>query len=101
MPGWGAVGDSNPAGRFYADLHIHSKYSRACSRDCDLEHLAAGARRKGIALLGTGDFTHPAWYEQLRETLVPAGPGVYALRPELDRAIQRQLPPACQGSTRF
>ncbi len=38
---------------FYADLHIHSKYSRACSRDCDLEHLAWWARRKGIAVVGT------------------------------------------------
>ena len=42
---------------FYADLHIHSKYSRAVSRDCDLEHLALWGRRKGISVIGTGDFT--------------------------------------------
>lgn len=45
--------------RFYADLHIHSKYSRATSRDLDIEHLTLWAARKGIRVLGTGDFTHP------------------------------------------
>src|SRR6266542_1162225 len=57
---------------FYADLHIHSKYSRACSHDCDLEHLAWWARRKGVTVVGSGDFTHPAWFEHLREDLEPA-----------------------------
>ena len=65
---------------FVADLHIHSKYSRACSRDLTLETLTWWARRKGITLLGTGDFTHPAWYDHLREVLVPAEPGLYRLR---------------------
>ncbi len=88
-------------GAWFADLHIHSKYSRACSKDCDLEHLAWWARRKGINLVGTGDFTHPAWYEHLRQTLVPAEPGLYRLKPEVERAVQRKLPPACQGETRF
>ena len=45
---------------FYADLHIHSKFSRACSRDCDLEHLALVGRRKGISVIGTGDITNSA-----------------------------------------
>ncbi|GAA3413313.1 endonuclease Q family protein [Streptosporangium vulgare] len=70
--------------RFHADLHIHSKYARACSRDSDLEHLTWWARRKGIALMGTGDFTHPAWFEHLRENLVPAEPGLFRLREEID-----------------
>jgi hypothetical protein len=56
---------------FHADLHIHSKFSRACSRDCDIPHLAAGALRKGISVLGTGDFTHPAWRDELKGTLFP------------------------------
>ena len=42
-----------------ADLHIHSRYSRATSADCDAPHLELWARTKGVALLGTGDFTHP------------------------------------------
>jgi DNA helicase II / ATP-dependent DNA helicase PcrA len=77
---------------FVADLHIHSRYSRACSRDLDLSSLTWWARRKGITLLGTGDFTHPAWYEHLREALVPAEPGLYRLRPELDADVSRRLP---------
>ena len=61
--------------RFHADLHIHSKYSRATSKDCDLEHLAYWAAKKGIGVVGTGDFTHPAWRAELKEKLVPAEPG--------------------------
>ncbi|MPZ59688.1 MAG: AAA family ATPase [Propionibacteriales bacterium] len=79
--------------RFHADLHIHSKYSRACSKDCDLEHLTWWARRKGVSLVGTGDFTHPAWFDHLRESLVPAEPGLYRLRDDLDRDLTRTLPP--------
>ncbi|WP_067971211.1 UvrD-helicase domain-containing protein [Nocardiopsis trehalosi] len=86
---------------FHADLHIHSKYSRACSRDCDLEHLAWWAARKGIALVGTGDFTHPAWREELRANLVPAEPGLFRLRPEIEERVLRTLPPACRKPTRF
>lgn len=69
-----------------ADLHIHSKYSRATSRDCEPENLDLWARRKGIKLLGTGDFTHPAWREELHEKLVPAGEGLYQLKEELRQA---------------
>ncbi|MEH0936858.1 UvrD-helicase domain-containing protein [Micromonospora psammae] len=78
---------------FVADLHIHSKYSRACSRDLTLPNLGWWARRKGIGVLGTGDFTHPAWYDHLRETLEPAEPGLYRLGPEAERDIARRLPP--------
>ena len=87
--------------RFHADLHVHSKYSRATSRDCDLEHLAYWAARKGIAVVGTGDFTHPAWLAELKAKLVPAEPGLFRLRPELERAIAAKLPPACRGPVRF
>jgi DNA helicase II / ATP-dependent DNA helicase PcrA len=86
---------------FYADLHVHSKYSRATSRDADLEHLALWARRKGITVVGTGDFTHPAWFAEIREKLVPAEPGLFRLRPEIERAVEAQLPPACRGPVRF
>ena len=89
---------------FYADLHVHSKYSRATSRNCDLEHLALWARKKGIAIVGTGDFTHPAWRAELREKLVPAEPGLYRLRPDLERSVEERLPAACRSertATRF
>ncbi|WBB73741.1 UvrD-helicase domain-containing protein [Micromonospora sp. WMMD1128] len=78
---------------YVADLHIHSRYSRACSRDLTLPNLGWWARRKGIGVLGTGDFTHPAWYDHLRETLHPAEPGLYRLAPEAERDIARRLPP--------
>jgi uncharacterized protein (TIGR00375 family) len=89
------------APRTYADLHIHSKFSRACSRDCDLEHLAWWAGRKGIGVVGTGDFTHPVWREELGAKLVPDAPGLFRLRPDLERAVHDTLPPACRTPVRF
>ena len=83
---------------FYADLHVHSRFSRATSRNCDLEHLAIWARKKGIGVVGTGDFTHPAWRAELKEQLVPAEPGLFRLRPDLEKVVEGQLPPACAGS---
>lgn len=66
--------------RIIADLHIHSKYSRATSRDMTLESVASWARLKGIGLVGTGDFTHPAHFASIEEQLEPAGNGLFALR---------------------
>jgi DNA helicase-2/ATP-dependent DNA helicase PcrA len=86
---------------FFADLHVHSKFSRATSGDCDLEHLAAWALRKGLAVVATGDFTHPGWAEELRTKLVPAEPGLFRLRPELERAVAATLPASCRGEVRF
>lgn len=80
---------------YVADLHIHSRFSRATSRDCDAPHLDWWARRKGIRLVGTGDFTHPAWRSELKEQLVPAGDGVYTLREAL------RLPDSMQGETPY
>lgn len=65
-----------------ADLHIHSRYSRATSKEGTPEILELWARKKGITLLGTGDFTHPVWREELREKLIPAEDGVYKLKKE-------------------
>ena len=78
---------------YFADLHIHSRFSRATSRECDAPHLDWWGRRKGIGLLGTGDFTHPAWRAELREQLVPAGDGVYALRKDLRLACEMDSEP--------
>jgi DNA helicase-2/ATP-dependent DNA helicase PcrA len=86
---------------FHADLHIHSRFSRACSKDCDLEHLAWWARRKGITVVGTGDFTHPAWRDELRETLVPAEPGLFRLGQEARDRLRRLAPASCGGEVRF
>lgn len=70
---------------YIADLHIHSRYSRATSRECVPEYLDLWAGRKGIRLLGTGDFTHPAWRTELKEKLRPAEEGLYVLKDEYRR----------------
>ncbi len=62
---------------FIADFHIHSKYSRATSRDMDIKHLAEWAKFKGISLMGTGDFTHHLWLEELKSQLEDTGNGLY------------------------
>ena len=62
---------------FIADFHIHSKYSRATSKDMDLESLAKWAKIKGISMMGTGDFTHPVWLAELKNKLQKADDGVY------------------------
>jgi len=81
----------SPAMSFYADLHVHSKHSRATSRDLDFFHLALWAKKKGVSVVGTGDFTHPAWMASIREELVPAEPGLFRLRGDLETAVAREL----------
>ena len=66
--------------KFVADLHIHSKYSRATSRDMVLDTLAPWAKVKGISLLATGDFTHPEWLFLMKEKLEPMGNGFLRLK---------------------
>jgi len=62
---------------FIADFHIHSKYSRATSRDMDVGHIAEWAKIKGITLMGTGDFTHHLWLEELKNNLEDLGNGIF------------------------
>ena len=87
--------------RFIADLHIHSKYSMATSRDLDLEHLYKTAQEKGIGVVGTGDFTHPGWFAELKEKLVPAENGLFRLRPELEAALSKEVAGPCRQDVRF
>ncbi|MEW6429505.1 MAG: UvrD-helicase domain-containing protein [Thermodesulfobacteriota bacterium] len=68
--------------QYIADLHTHSPYSRATSKSGTLQGLFGWARLKGIHLVGSGDFTHPAWQQQLKEQLIPAEPGFFRLRDE-------------------
>jgi len=62
---------------FVADFHIHSRYSRSCSKDLSVQELAKWAKLKGIGVLGTGDFTHPLWLQELKEALRPTGRGLF------------------------
>jgi len=66
--------------KFIADLHIHSKFSRATSRDMTFDHLAYWAKAKGISLVASGDFTHPEWFFLTRQKLEPSGNGFFRLK---------------------
>ena len=68
--------------KIIADFHIHSPYSRAVSKEMTLENLDIWARMKGITVMGTGDFTHPAWIKEIKTKLEPAEPGLYTLKSE-------------------
>ncbi|MEJ2717037.1 MAG: endonuclease Q family protein, partial [Deltaproteobacteria bacterium] len=67
---------------YFADLHLHSRFSRATSRDCNLMELARWASLKGIRVLATGDFTHPEWSREIRESLEPTEDGLFRLKSE-------------------
>ena len=62
------------------DLHIHSKYSRACSKALELPNIAKACEKKGIDIAATGDFTHPAWSKHIADTLLEENEGVYRLK---------------------
>jgi len=66
--------------KIIADLHIHSKYSRGCSRELVLENIEKWCQYKGINLVSTGDFTHPLWFKEIKEKLEPAETGLYRLK---------------------
>lgn len=75
-----------------ADLHIHSRFSMATSKEGTPENLDFWARKKGISLIGTGDFTHPVWREELKERLVLEGNGLYRLRDAYVKEESRKFP---------
>src|SRR5919197_2842 len=87
--------------RFVADLHIHSRYARATSRELNPENLHKWAALKGITVVGTGDFTHPLWFAELQEKLEPAEDGLYRLKDPWRTAVEQGLPPACRNAVRF
>ncbi len=82
--------------RFIADLHIHSKYSRATSKEMNPENLSYWAQIKGIKVMGTGDFTHPEWFRELSEKLSIDNNGLYRLSTE-----PPPVPESCQGEVFF
>ncbi len=84
--------------KFTADLHIHSKYSRATSKDMCPEGIWKGAQLKGINVIGTGDFTHPQWIKELEEKLEPAGHGLFTLNKKYRTA---DVPDSCKADVYF
>lgn len=84
--------------RFIADLHIHSKFSMATSNDLSPEIIWKWAQLKGITVVGTGDFTHPAWLGKLRKKLEPAGNGLYSLKKNIQ---SHDIPESCKAPVFF
>ena len=82
--------------KFIADFHIHSHYSRATSKQLVPEYLELFGRKKGINVIGTGDFTHPGWLNELHEKLEPAEAGLFKLKDEF--RLQEKGP---SGTVRF
>ena len=78
--------------KMIADLHIHSRFSMATSKEGTPENLDFWARKKGISLIGTGDFTHPVWREELKERLVSEGNGLYRLRDAYVKEESQKFP---------
>tara|TARA_B100001971_G_C17940813_1_gene407562 strand:+ start:290 stop:664 length:375 start_codon:yes stop_codon:yes gene_type:complete len=87
--------------KYIADFHIHSHYSRATSKDMNIVALTKWSQIKGIHVVGTGDFTHPEWFKELQERLEPAEPGLYKLKPEFEKDIQKDVPEKCRVPMRF
>lgn len=88
--------------RFTADLHIHSRFSRATSKKLTIPNLAAWGSLKGISVLGTGDFTHPEWLAEIEEYLVDNGQGLFVLRNP--KGLEAEIPSfdgTIAGRTRF
>ena len=87
--------------KFIADFHIHSKYSIATAKNSDLENLYIAAQIKGIHVIGTGDFTHPGWFNEIESKLIPAEEGLFKLREDITAHLDETIPPACQRDVRF
>ncbi len=87
--------------QFVADFHIHSPYSRATSPAMELETLNRYAQIKGIAVIGTGDFTHPAWFSNLQKKLEPAENGLFKLRQKYKSVSDKDVPSICRSDVRF
>ncbi len=87
--------------KFIADLHIHSFYSRATSKELNFEHLYKWAQIKGIQVVATGDITHPGWLGEIKTKLEPAEQGLFKLKNEYAKQVQSEVPAACKGEVRF
>lgn len=87
--------------RFIADLHIHSHYSRATSPEMNIVSLTKWSQLKGANVVGTGDFTHPKYFEELKETLEPAEPGLFKLKGKIEKEIAREVPASARTPMRF
>ncbi|MBW2153227.1 MAG: UvrD-helicase domain-containing protein [Deltaproteobacteria bacterium] len=87
--------------KYIADFHIHSRFSRATAKNLDFENLYITAQIKGISVVGTGDFTHPGWFSEIKEKLVPAEDGLFKLKDDIAKFCDQSVPKSCKAAVRF
>lgn len=87
--------------KIVADVHLHSHFSRATSKNLNLEHLSKWAQLKGVMVVGTGDIAHPGWLQEMKDKLEPAEEGLFKLKAEIGTTIQAQVFDACEAPVRF
>ena len=75
----------------YVDLHMHSKYARACSPQLDLPNIEKYARIKGLTVVGTGDISHPKWNEEIRKELIEDGTGILKSKTGFNFVLQGEI----------
>ncbi len=86
---------------FIADLHLHSRYAYACSKSLSISELTKWGMLKGITVLATGDFTHPAWLQELKRDLEPTDNGLFRPREDIVQNVKAQVPPSCHRDIYF
>ncbi len=87
--------------QFIIDVHLHSRFARATSRNLNPSNLHKWSVLKGVDVVGTGDYTHPEWFAELSEQLEPAEEGLYQLEPGRRAAVEQELPECCRRAVRF
>ncbi len=87
--------------QFIIDVHLHSRFARATSRELNPSNLHKWSALKGVDVVGTGDYTHPAWFAELSEELEPAEEGLYQLEPGRRAVVEQALPEHCRRAVRF
>ena len=87
--------------QFVIDVHLHSRFARATSRELNPSNLHKWSALKGVDVVGTGDYTHPEWFAELSDQLEPAEEGLYQLEPGRRAAVEQELPDRCRRAVRF
>ena len=87
--------------QFTIDVHLHSRFARATSRDLNPSNLHKWSALKGVDVVGTGDYTHPEWFAELSEQLEPAEEGLYQLKAAWREVVEQELPERCRREVRF
>jgi len=87
--------------KIVADVHLHSHFSRATSKNLNLENLYKWAQLKGVTVVGTGDITHPGWLKEMKAKLEPAEDGLFKIKNEIASQLDSEIYKSCRNRVRF